>query len=108
MSKADFYDVVAAKHCVCACDNPHINHFKQKIVIAVELDNPDQPRESSRWIVYLSTCKRCQEKVTMANGFGGINLVGIDAIRAAAEEAAKRDRAKLDWSQVEITKISGN
>ncbi|WP_429037535.1 hypothetical protein [Aeromonas media] len=108
MSKADFYDVVAAKHCVCACDNPHISLSNEKKVIAVELDNPDQPRESSRWIVYLSTCKRCQEKVTMANGFGGISLVGIDAIRAAAEEAAKRDRAKLDWSQVEFTKISGN
>ena len=92
MSKADFYDVVAAKHCVCACDNPHISLSNEKKVIAVELDNPDQPRESSRWIVYLSTCKRCQEKVTMANGFGGI----------------KRDRAKLDWSQVEFTKISGN
>lgn len=48
MSKADFYDVVAAKHCVCACDNPHISLSNEKKVIAVELDNPDQPRESSR------------------------------------------------------------
>lgn len=103
MSKADFYDVVAAKHSVCVCANPQINLSDKKKVIAVELDNPDQPRESSRWIVYQGSCKICEDRLTFGNTFGGISLIGLDAIKASAVADAKAHHLKIDWKKVETS-----
>jgi hypothetical protein len=103
MSKADFYDVVAAKHNDCTCANPHIDLSGKKSVIAVELDNPDQARESSRWIVYQGCCKQCQERLIFGNSFGGISLTGLDEIKAAAVIAAKAHRLEIDWNKVETS-----
>ncbi|HHP5494150.1 TPA: hypothetical protein ACSCYS_004562 [Aeromonas veronii] len=107
MAKRDFYDVISSKHCACQCENPRPNLFEDRRVVGVELDNPDQPRESSRWVVYLSTCKTCDKDVTFGERFGSINLTGLDAIKEAAQKAVSRATKRwvkqIQWNKIETS-----
>jgi len=107
MAKRDFYEVVCSKHCACQCDNPRPNLFEDKRVVGVELDNPDETRESSRWVVYLSVCKTCDKDVTFGERFGSINLTGLDAIKEAAQKAVSRATKgrveEIQWSEIETS-----
>lgn len=102
MSSNKFYDIMAERHSLCECLEPCLDTNKGRKVVAVDLDQPDEPRESSRWIVYLGTCARCKSRVTYGTGFGGYGLVGLAALKAAAEKTAG---ASINWRRIDTSII---
>jgi hypothetical protein len=88
MDSAKFYARVAKKYCACGCKEPYLKDRKHGNVIAVDLEQPDYSRSSSRNIVYLSECGRCGKELTHGTGIGSFCTVGEVELMALAEKQA--------------------
>lgn len=96
-----FYRKVTEKHCSCLCSDPVTNSDKERRVLAVDLDHPDYGRESSRYIIFKTSCKKCEKSLTFGAGVGSFHSTGIDNLKHLA---AKEAREPIDWNNV-ITNI---
>lgn len=77
-----------------------MNKDKKMRAVAVDLDDPDAARNSSRWIVFLGACASCQLPLTYGANFGGYALKGLAGIKHAADMESDAHHVKIHWSSV--------
>lgn len=97
MDSEKFYHAVAEMYSDCDCVNPVFKSGASKRVVAVDLDHPDQVRQSSRYIVFLGKCSCCAKDTTVGTGLGSFNQIGLDNLKRLAE---KKNGSKINWSGV--------
>lgn len=97
MNSDSFYNSISEQFTLCECLFPRRDPAIKMKLVAVDLDMPDQQRDSSRYLIYTTPCTCCKQPVTFGVTFGSYNLTGLKAIKAAAE--AKYGK-KITWSKV--------
>ena len=102
-SSQAFYDALAERFCGCTCNVPVVADFGEKRVLGVDLETPDYPRNSSRYIVFVGDCDNCGKPLTWGSSCDSFCAIGVDAIKTKAEADTGRSIA---WGSV-ITTIKG-
>ena len=98
----ELYKKVANKFCDCRCSEPVTNSDKSRSVLAVDLDAPDYGREQSRYIIFLTDCRKCKQPLTFGTGVGSFHSTGTVNLKHLAEKEA---RQAIDWNNT-ITSVN--
>lgn len=104
LNSEHFYTKVADKYCLCRCDAPFVKRGDdcKSELLAVDLEQAQYSRSTSRNIIYLTTCGNCNKPLTYGTGIGSFCTTGEETLKYLAEKELGR---KIEFDKI-ITSIS--